>query len=617
MVATAGGRVTVGVDGSDHDVVIVGAGLSGSILAKQLGEAGAKVLVLEAGTGQSRTFDGYQEQIRSFFGTIYRTPGSPYGTNLDALSPDVQGVPTEGARYFEQLGPVGFRSTYERTAGGTMQHWLGTCLRMLPEDFSLQTRFARGRDWPIGYDDLAPDYERAEWEIGVSADAEDQGYLGVWFRSGYRYPMRPVPSSWLDQRLGAAVDGMEVRVGDEQHVLRVRNTPAGRNSTPIEGYAPVGAVNRAPDWGPVEEGQDLARDIGERCQGNSACVPICPVQAKYNALKTLAKATNTGNVTVVTQAVASRVLVQGRRVTGIEYLAYDDPSSPRHTVNFARGRTYVLACHAVENAKLLLRSGVANSSDQVGRNLCDHPVMLVWGLMPERIGPHRGPLVTSGIEEMRGGAFRGDHAAFRIEVGNDGWLWPMGGPASTAVEAVTRRNLSGRRLRSALADEVGRQFRLGALIEQLPDPDNRVTIDSRYTDQVGLPRPVIAYDLDAYVCAGIEAAHGVTSRVFQRAGVDDRTGPTILAPSVEWRGQTYIWDGAGHYSGTHLMGDDASTSVVDANQRAWDHDNLHVVGPGSMPTMGTSNPSLTVAALAFRTSRDVIDQLGARDGRSE
>ena len=602
-------------DETVYDVVIVGAGLSGSILAKQLGEAGKKVLVLEAGTAESRTFDGYQALLGNFFDTIFRTPGSPWGTNEDALSPDVPGVPVPGGGYFHQVGPVQYRSTYERTVGGTMQHWLGTCLRMLPEDFSLRTHFQRGVDWPIGYGELAPDYERAEWEIGVSADVADQAYGGVEFRPDYQYPMEPIPSSWLDQRFGAAVDGLTVRMAGEDHRVTVRNTPAGRNSMPRGDYRPVGAVNRAEDWGPVPEGQDLARDYGERCQGNSACVPICPVQAKYNALKTLSKGTQTGNVRVMTQAVASRVLGSERTITGVEYMAYDDPASPRHTLGVARGRTYVLACHAVENAKLLLHSGIGNSSGQVGRNLSDHPTMLVWGMMPERIGPHRGPLATSGIEDFRGGAFRGDHAAFRIELGNDGWLWPLGGPEFTVHDAVIRRNLTGRALRDTMFEEVGRQFRMGALIEQLPDPDNRVTIDPRFVDQLGLPRPVVNYDLDAYVREGMAAAHRVTTRMFQRAGVDDHTGPTDLAPTAAWHGQEYVWDGAGHYSSTHLMGSGPHDSVVDSNQRAWDSDNLHVVGPGSMPTMGTANPSLTVAALAFRTSRDILDQLEARDGR--
>jgi choline dehydrogenase-like flavoprotein len=601
----------------EHDVVIVGAGLSGSILAKECAEAGLRVMVLEAGTDLARTFAGYQQQLQTFYDADAKTPEAPYEFNPNAPQPDIPGLNNAGANYFQEVGPDNFRSTYARAAGGTMLHWMGTCLRMLPEDFDFRTRFGRGRDWPIGYRDLARDYESAEWEIGVSGDVGDQRYLGVSFRRGYSYPMRRVPQSWSDKRMAAAVDGMTVELGGEPRQLFVRSTPAGRNSTPNGDYQPVGAVNLADDWRPVEEGQDLTRDIGERCQGNTACVPICPVQAKYNAVKTLAKGTATGNVRVLTQAVASRVLVgEDGRAGGIEYLRYETPDSPRHTRHVARGRVYVLACHAVENAKLMLHSGLPSSSGQVGRNLSDHPTLLAWGLTPERVVQYRGPISTSGIEDLRGGDFRRDHAAFRIEVGNDGWVWPTGAPATDTIEAVQRLNLTGSRLREWLRERVGRQFRIGALVEQLPEPGNRITVDPRYVDALGLPRPVIDYSVDDYVLAGMEAAAGVADQIFRRMGAQDHTdAQRSFAATSTYRGRLYPWDGAGHFAGTHLMGDDPSSSVVDGHQRSWDHRNLYLAGPGSMPSMGTSNPSLTVAALAFRTARNVVAELDGRRGR--
>jgi choline dehydrogenase-like flavoprotein len=593
---------------AEHDVVIVGAGITGALIANELAQAGMRVLVLEAGTDLARTFAGYQQQLETFYGAFFKTPEGPYEYNPNAPQPDIPGIPTPGAKYFVEAGPIPFQSTYARLAGGTTLHWLGTALRMLPEDFELRTRFGRGRDWPIGYHDLAPDYERAEWEIGVSADVQDQSYLGVSFSDGYGYPMRPVPPSWLDTRLAQKLDGTNVELGGVERPIQVRSTPAARNSTPNAGYSPAGAVDLGAGWGVPEEGQALARDLGERCQGNSSCVPICPVQAKYNALKTLAKATATGRVQVLTRAVASRVLVEDRRVTGIEYLAYGSPESPRHTIEVARGRTYVLACHAVENAKLLLMSGLQGRSGLVGKNVFDHPVLLAWGLMPESAGAYRGPLSTSGIEDLRGGPFRARHAAFRIELGNDGWTWPTGAPGSSVADAVDRGRLFGRRLRDTLRDTLPRQVRAGFLIEQLGVPSNRISIDRRYLDALGLPRPVIHYALAEYELAGMEQAARVARELFKRAGIEDRTDPSdSLLATASWKGKSYAWGGAGHFAGTHIMGSDRSRSVVDSHQRTWDHDNLHVAGPGSMPTMGTSNPTLTVAALAIRTARDVIE----------
>jgi choline dehydrogenase-like flavoprotein len=278
----------------------------------------------------------------------------------------------------------------------------------------------------------------------------------------------------------------------------------------------------------------------------------------------------------------------------------------------ARAGTYVLACHAVENAKLMLMSDLQSSNGLVGANLHDHPTLLAWGLTPTQVGAYRGPLSTSGIEDLRGGSFRSDHAAFRIEIGNDGWIWPTGAPDTTVGEAVGE-GLVGRALRERLRDVLGRQLRLGCLIEQPPDPANRVTINRRDVDALGLPRPVITYGVDEYVFAGMAAAASIARQIFAQAGIEDQTDPKkTFAFTSEFRGATLIWAGAGHAAGTHCMGADASTSVVDANQRSWQHDNLFLAGPGSMPCMGTSNPTLTVAALAFRTARDLIDNPGQR-----
>ncbi|WP_220140184.1 hypothetical protein [Kitasatospora acidiphila] len=92
-------------------------------------------------------------------------------------------------------------------------------------------------------------------------------------------------------------------------------------------------------------------EVGGRCQGNNNCVPICPVQAKYNAGKTLAAALRSGRVDLVAQAVAHKVHIdeQTGRVTEIEYRRYDRPDSPGFTTLRARGRLFILAANAVEN----------------------------------------------------------------------------------------------------------------------------------------------------------------------------------------------------------------------------------------------------------------------------
>ena len=155
----------------------------------------------------------------------------------------------------------------------------GSACGCCPRTSSCDPAHGVGRDWPLSYVDLEPYYREAEWEIGVSADVADQAHLGIQFPDDYDYPMHALPPSYSDQVLGTAVDGMTVTLGAQPFALRVRSYPAARNSMPRDGYDPVGAVDER------GEGQALARDLGQRCQGNTSCTPICPVQAKYNAQK--------------------------------------------------------------------------------------------------------------------------------------------------------------------------------------------------------------------------------------------------------------------------------------------------------------------------------------------
>lgn len=150
-----------------YDVVIVGAGVSGAIVAKQLSEQGKRVLILEAGTGDGLTLEGFQGHVDTFYGAVEKNANSPYALNRNALSP------TDGANhYFEEKGPLPLSGSYTRVLGGTTMHWEGKTIRMLPEDFELKTKYGKGLDWPIKYEDLMPYYRQAEYEMGVSGDVE-------------------------------------------------------------------------------------------------------------------------------------------------------------------------------------------------------------------------------------------------------------------------------------------------------------------------------------------------------------------------------------------------------------------------------------------------------------
>ncbi len=196
---------------------------------------------------------------------------------------------------------------------------------------------------------------------------------------------------------------------------------------------------------------------------------------------------------------------------------------------------------------------------------------------------------------LRDGPFRSDRSAFRIEIGNDGWSWPTGAPFTTAAE-LAHRGLRGKALDSALKEQAARHVRLASLVEQLPAPENRVTLDAK--DIYGVPYPRLSYRLDDHVKAGLAAAREVHSQIFRKLGT---TGVTH-GPEAE---------GAGHIIGTTRMGNEPRTSVVDRDLRSHDHANMFVVGASVFPTSATANPTLTIAALSLRCAEVIKKTLRA------
>jgi choline dehydrogenase-like flavoprotein len=353
---------------------------------------------------------------------------------------------------------------------------------------------------------------------------------------------------------------------------------------------------------------------GGRCQGNNSCVPLCPVQAKYHAGKTLARALSTGKVDIVTQAVASRVHVdkESGRVSGIEYKRYHDPFSPEHSTHTVRGQAYVLAANAIENARLMLASGLPGTSDLMGRHLMDHAYLLRWALLPEIAGVFRGTNCTGGITDLRGGQFRQRQAGFSVDIHNDGWGWATGSPYSDLLAIVDGQGKHGPGLRAALVSQLSRQLLLAFMIEVAPEPANRVTVDRRYRDPLGNLKPVISFRVPDYSLEGASFGFDLAGEIFGRLGAEDHTTYDPRDYSyVEYAGRGYSIRGGNHLAGTHIMGTTKHNSVTDAALRSWDHENLFLVGGGSMPTIGTSNITLTLAALAFRSAGLIASQLRA------
>jgi choline dehydrogenase-like flavoprotein len=172
----------------------------------------------------------------------------------------------------------------------------------------------------------------------------------------------------------------------------------------------------------------------------------------------------------------------------------------------------------------MLASGLTGGPNElVGKTLMDHPALYAWGLASEPVGAYRGPLSTAGIEDLRAGPFRQQHAAFRFDVGNDGWRAPAGAPDTAVSSAITNQKLCGKKLRAQLEATLPRHVRLSLAVEQLPDPFNRVSIDPAIVDKLGIPRPVISYRIDEYTLAVMAEATRVYQQIFAQAKITDCT----------------------------------------------------------------------------------------------
>lgn len=571
----------------DHfDVVIVGAGVAGALVASKLVADKAEtvsVLLLDAGEG---VVEGEAPQdrlhlVQAYVTAANKTMGAPYkGRKGDKVAPS----PDTPDDYYDQGGnKEKFKATYQRRVGGSTWHWRGNIPRLIPNDFRMKSVYGVGVDWPITYDDLEKWFCDAEWEIGVAGDHNEwNGFMGA-YRSR-PYPMSKIWPCFGDTVVEKALEGVTFN----GIPVKVFSTPQARNSQPYD--------NR-----PV-------------CAGNSTCDPICPIQAKYDATVHVNKAIKAGAV-LREKSVATYLHVDAdKHVRRVTYKAWD---GTEHTVS---GRVVVIAAHAIETPKLLLMSipglapadsevsseqpanGVANSSDQVGRNLMDHLQGQAAAIVPEPLFPFRGPPTTSGIDSFRDGAFRRIHSAFRMSLGNDGWGL-VEGPYATLRSLVFDEQLFGARLKETLAYRITRQFRVSYSTETLPNPNNRVTL-SNEVDGLNIPRPRIHFEVDEYNKKAFEIGRQVIWTIFQ----------ALKATEMKFNPDPNAFSSANHIMGTCRMGADPETSVVNAECRTHDHPNLFILGASVFPTIGTANPTLAVVAFALRAVRAIKTQLKAEQG---
>lgn len=360
--------------------------------------------------------------------------------------------------------------------------------------------------------------------------------------------------------------------------------PADRRFTEV--VAQAGYINT-----PVPQGRNSRPYDGRpQCCGNNNCMPICPIGAMYNGIHSVVKAENAG-AKFIANAVVYRIDTD--KDNNITAMHYYDPDKVSHTVT---AKTFVLAGNGIETPKLLLLAandrnpnGIANSSGQVGRNMMDHPGILMSFQAAEPIWTGGGSVQMSSITNFRDGDFRRDHSAIQIGMNNTSQNHKAG------VKAL-QMGLGGKKL----DEEIRRRAACGMDIyvnhDVLAHPDNRLTLSTERKDKLGIPFPHVTYDVGDYVRRSAVHSRRHLMNIAKLFG----------ATEIE---MTPWFNPNNHIMGGTIMGHDPKDSVVDKWMRTHDHKNLYIASGGAMAAAGTVNSTLSMVALSLRACDSIKKEM--------
>jgi len=525
----------------DADVIVVGSGAVGSNTAYELAKQGKSVIILEAGPQVPRwkIVENFRNSGRHY------DHNDPYPNNPWAPTSYQPG-------YLQNTGSFNMMPGMLKLVGGTTWHWGGATWRYIPNDFKLNSLYGKGRDWPIGYDDLEPYYTRAEYNLGIAgSDTQDQSGT----HPGEAYPPRSKPYPVDDEPLAANAQQLQDTL--VPHGYSMCTEPTVRIHKPWDGRP--------------------------ACQGNNNCDQVCPIGTLYNGSIHADRAVRAG-AKLIPEAVVHKIETgEGKKITAVRYLT---PEGKEHRLT---AKYFVLAAHSFETAKLLLMNEVANSSDMVGRNMMDHIGISMGMLCGEPQWAGRGPVQQATIMNWRDGAFRSEHSANKTAMANNN-------PQIDLARAAIEDGLMGKALDERILDQSRRFMYIYSFFEMLPDPANHLKPNPAWKDSIGLPGIKIHFDVDDYVKAGAVKAREMYHDIAQKMNPGKDGGEILYINS---------WENHDHLMGPLIMGHDAKDSVVNYECRSFDHDNLFIASVGVIPAAGVVNPTLTAVALGIR-SADII-----------
>lgn len=558
---------------NDYDAIVIGSGMTGGWAAKELTEAGLRTLVLEAGREVDPTRDSrehvapYEMKFRGLGdrrSVEARQNVQRRSVSFDEIShvywtDDVDNpYSTPSDKPFDWLRA--------RQVGGKSIIWGRQVYRMSDLDFEAHLRDGLAVDWPIRYADLAPWYDKVEAFIGVS---------------GERLGLAHLPD-------GPFLPPMQMNAA-ERHVRERIAARFGGDRVMTIGRTAVLTENRP--------GRAACHYCGP-------CQRGCVTRSYFSSINaTLPAARATGNLTLRPHSVAHRLAYDAGtgRVTGVHVI----DAVSRQDLYFTARVVFVCAS-AIESARLLLNSatrefdtGLANSSDQVGRNIMDH---IKQGGASGQFDDWRDRRVLgsrpNGIYVPR---FRNVRSAHPDFVRGYGF---QGGASRAGWQQFTRTPGFGAAFKARLTELGPWSFTFNGFGEVLPNAENRAVLHPTLRDRWGIRSVHITAAWSQNELA-IHRDMGVTAAEMLDAAGARNVQVNAAGPSV--------FGNANHEMGTARMGRDRRTSVLNAWCQSWDVPNLFVTDGAAMTSGGCQNPSLTYMALTARACAYAVEALKKRE----